>query len=315
VGGVYRWATSILPQRLDAVVRPEKQTVKEFYDSFGWRKDSAGRYNDTAVFVDLRSVSRWYHHKVHRRLARWFGRGGYFLDAGSGPIAHSEYLLYSRGYRRRVCVDLSEIALAEARSKSGRHGLYVVADLAQLPFRDGVFDATICAHVLYHVPSNEQATVLSELYRTLAHDGICVVVYSQFRSLADRVPALVASILAWLRGAAGAPHRGREPSIDHAVPDAAPPDLYGHAHDRQWFRETLPAEWDVETRCCAIADRSFMERFVPDNLIGRCMMAVIYWLESALPHTLAWTVYQTIIIRKRVRRVDAAAVGRRRAPA
>src|SRR5215467_83319 len=98
-------------------MRREKQAVRNFYDSFGWRKDAAGRYNDTAVFVDTRAVSTWYRHKVHLRVARFFSSGKYFLDAGCGPISNPAYLVYSSGYERRVCVDISETALKEARLK------------------------------------------------------------------------------------------------------------------------------------------------------------------------------------------------------
>ena len=97
-------------------MRKEKQIVRTFYETFGWCTDATGRYNDSAAFVDTRPIVELYKRKVHSRLLPLFGRGTYFLDAGSGPIARPEYLAYSAGYARRICVDMSETALREART-------------------------------------------------------------------------------------------------------------------------------------------------------------------------------------------------------
>jgi SAM-dependent methyltransferase len=245
----------------------------------------------------------WYRSKAHLRIAQFFGRGKYFLDAGSGPISEPEYIVYSSGYKLRVCVDISETALKEARSKIQDKGLYVVADVTQLPFRDGVFDAAISAHVLYHVPSDEQGTALMELYRTLRDPGVCIVVYGQFTGLSahlEPLTRLVGRILALGQRIVGAQKHKREHRVGDSGPaesDETPP-LYAYAHDRQWFQETIPREWNVDIRCWSIIDQSFTKRFVPDNLFGRYILGTIYWLETLFPHSLAWIGYQTIVIRK-----------------
>ena len=74
-------------------MRREKETTRDFYDSFGWRKDAAGLCNDTATFVEVRPVNMWYLGKVHLRVAQFFNRGRYFLDAGTGAIPFREYLV------------------------------------------------------------------------------------------------------------------------------------------------------------------------------------------------------------------------------
>jgi hypothetical protein len=176
-----------------------------------------------------------------------------------------------------------------------------VADLAHLPFRDGVFDATVSAHVLYHVPGDEQGAVLFELYRTLRLRGVCVVVYRQFTDVLSCVPSIVRRIMALPRRIVGARNFKRHRLADEggsAESDGAPP-LYAYSHNRLWFQGTLPREWDVDIRCWSIADQSFKRKFVPDNLFGRCILGVIYGLETAFPHALAWIGYQTIVIRKR----------------
>jgi hypothetical protein len=96
----------------------------------------------------------------------------------------------------------------------------------------------------------------------------------------------------------------RETKFHGSVGDSGPaesdetPPLYAYAHDRQWFQETIPREWNVDIRCWSIIDQSFTKKFVPDNLFGRYILGTIYWLETLFPHSLAWIGYQTIVIRK-----------------
>jgi ubiquinone/menaquinone biosynthesis C-methylase UbiE len=85
--------------------------------------------------------------------------------------------LYSADYVHRVCLDLSERALKEARGKLGSHGLYVMGDVTNLPFREGTFDAILVSHVLYHIPDDEQANTVLELYSTLKDGGTCLIIY------------------------------------------------------------------------------------------------------------------------------------------
>jgi hypothetical protein len=60
--------------------------------------------------------------------------GSYVLDAGSGPIQYPEYLTYSEGYKHGSALIFLR-GIAGAASGWGEHGLYVVADVAHLPFR------------------------------------------------------------------------------------------------------------------------------------------------------------------------------------
>ncbi|MEJ2013580.1 MAG: hypothetical protein P8X64_15315, partial [Anaerolineales bacterium] len=67
-----------------------KQSVKEFYDSVGWRGIGEGLYQN-ARYEDLRPVSREYIHRCHLRVSRHLPESGRFLlDAGSGPIQYPE---------------------------------------------------------------------------------------------------------------------------------------------------------------------------------------------------------------------------------
>src|SRR5512140_792266 len=120
-----------------------KQQVREFYDQIGWSQQADGLYQN-ARYEDLRPVSREYIHKCHLRVGRHLApRGRFLLDAGSGPVQWPEYLTYSAEYDFRVCADISMTALCQARERLQERGLYVVADVANLPFAAGAFEAAV----------------------------------------------------------------------------------------------------------------------------------------------------------------------------
>ncbi|HNS64651.1 MAG TPA: hypothetical protein PKN11_09495, partial [Anaerolineaceae bacterium] len=88
-----------------------KQEVRHFYDRVGWQTEADGQYQN-AQYEDLRPVSQQYIHRCHLRVNRHLKpHGRYLLDAGSGPVQYPEYLTYSKGYERRVCADISPVAL------------------------------------------------------------------------------------------------------------------------------------------------------------------------------------------------------------
>src|SRR5512135_1880981 len=120
-----------------------KQQVREFYDHIGWSQLSDGLYQN-ARYEDLRPVSQEYIHNCHMRVMRHLAaRGRFLLDAGSGPVQWPDYLVYSRDYRYRVCADISITALRAARARLQGNGLYVVADIANLPFVADAFDGAV----------------------------------------------------------------------------------------------------------------------------------------------------------------------------
>jgi SAM-dependent methyltransferase len=110
---------------------------------------------------------------VNRHLAP---TGKYLLDAGSGPIQYPEYLTYSEGYQYRVCADMSITALIEARKKIGERGLFVVSDIANLPFKEEAFDGVVTLHTIHHLPLSEHARAYEGLHRVLAPGRSAVVV-------------------------------------------------------------------------------------------------------------------------------------------
>ena len=103
------------------------------------------------------------------------------LDAGSGPLQWSEYLTYSEGYQFRVCADISITALRAARAVLGRRGLYVVADIASLPFRGDALDGLVSIHAVHHLPLTEHRKAYLEFHRVLRPGASAAVVNGWYR--------------------------------------------------------------------------------------------------------------------------------------
>jgi len=272
-------------------VREEKRIVREFYDTFGWQRNEDGSYKDTKLFEDLRPVLHSYQHKTHMRVKAFLSpQGKDFLDAGAGAIAVPEYFEYSAGFKRRVCIDLSERALVEARSKLREEGVYVLGDVTALPFRDDVFDAIVSAHLLYHVPHDEQETALQELIRTMKPGGSCVIIYTWLPVLTCMLrEGSPISMIIW--------ERIMKPIL--RIPDTPP--LYFHTHNYRWFKRILAHSdaWEVDIRCWRLVDSIFARILVPNNFLGRLMMKAIFWFETVFPHISArMGRYPMIIIRK-----------------
>jgi SAM-dependent methyltransferase len=137
---------------------------------------SDGHYQN-ARYEDLRPVSREYIHRCHLRVKRHLKPSGRFLlDAGSGPVQYVEYVTYSEGLPVPGVRRYFDCRAARGALRLGSHGLYVVADVANLPFKPEPFDGVVSLHTLHHLPLEEQSKAYGELYRVLKPGSTAVVV-------------------------------------------------------------------------------------------------------------------------------------------
>ncbi len=280
-----------------------KTQVRQFYDQVGWQKVSEGCYQN-AQYEDLRPVSQEYIHRCHLRVGRYLKPGGRFLlDAGSGPIQYPEYLTYSQGYRYRVCADISIVALQEARQRIGEHGLFVVADVANLPFKKECFDGVVSLHTFHHLPLADQVKAYDELYRAMAPGTGAVVVNGwSDSSLMRRLGWLVRRMEKWNRGRAP-----NEPGEAAGIsPSAVPPDqstrpagTYVQKMDAAWLRRTLSGKMAIDIRVWRSLSVRFLRAVIHPRLGGRLLLRLVYWLEERFPHFLGEKgQYPLVIIRK-----------------
>ena len=273
-------------------MKKEKKIVRNFYETYGWEKNDKGVYRDAVAFVDIRPVLDSYRHETHLRVKKFLHqKGKYFLDAGSGAIPHPEYLEYSSGYSWRICADISLKALNEAREKVKDRGFYVLADVTMLPFKSGVFTGVVSAHVIYHVPKDEQSSAVFELIRTMKEDGRCIIIYSWPMAFIKKVASVIGCSLSWIRSVFK-----RRSLQDKALKETEmvkdgekltkeiPPEIYSYRFPFSWFKKTFPEDWEMKFLCWRSVDPRFTKSFVPDNAIGRLIMKWIFKFETQFSH-------------------------------
>lgn len=243
-------------------------SIREFYETAGWTTDSAGRTLDERLFTDPRPAAARYAAATRRRIRDYLPRRGeLFLDAGSGPVQTAEYLEYSSGFARHVCVDISRRALEGARARLGDRGEYVEASLLDLPFPDDTFDAAASLHVIYHIEADRQEQAVRELIRVVKPGAPIVIAYTHdplapVRRLVRRVPGALA-LKRRIRPAAGGP------------------ELYVHAHPLRWwdrFRDSC----SVRLVPLATLRADISRRFIPDSAAGPAFGALAAF-ERRLP--------------------------------
>ncbi len=278
-----------------------KAQVRQFYDQIGWQQEGEGQYQN-ARYEDLRPVAHEYIHRCHLRVNRHLPPNGkYLLDAGSGPIQYPEYLTYSQGYQYRVCLDISSVALVEARKRIGAHGLYVVADVANLPFKAGVFDGIVSLHTLHHLPSGDQKKAYLDLFRTLKGGGSMVVVNGWTVSpLMDRLQPLARLMERAAGWAARRRIRLEGPPEDKPVKgnNGKPTGTFVQKRDAASLKQELNG-LNVEIRVWRSLSVRFMRAVFKPALGGRFWLKLIYWLEERFPRFFGENgQYPMVIVRK-----------------
>jgi SAM-dependent methyltransferase len=285
-----------------------KQQVREFYNHIGWQEVSEGCYQN-ATYEDLRAVSSEYIHRCHLRILRHLKpQGRYLLDAGSGPIQYPEYLEYSRAYRKRVCLDISSQALREARKRIGEHGLFVVGDIAYLPFKSNSFDGLVSLHTIHHLPPEEHLNAYLEFYRVLSERANAVVVNGW-----DNPPLMAAANVLvrfadWAyRLLRGKPIPARDQADRYVAGQAAekplltsqPSGTYVRKHNASWLVDKVGAHMHVEIWTWRSVGVRFLRTLIHERWGGRSLLRLLYWLEERFPLFFGrYGQYPLIVIRK-----------------
>lgn len=279
-----------------------KQQVREFYDQIGWQQEADGFYQN-ARYEDLRPVSAEYIHRCHLRVTPYLQpAGALLLDAGSGPVQYPEYLTYSKDYHHRVCLDISHRALTEARKRLGDHGLYVVGDVANLPFRKECFDGIVSLHTLHHLPLEEQLKAYEEFYRLLVPGHRAVVVNgwtdSRLMRLAQPLVTLMERTGTWLanrRGKATVPDDQRQKEVKNQKPSGT----FVRKLDAGRLRQSLGGRMEIEIRAWRSVSVRFLRAVIHKPLGGKFCLRLLFWLEECFPTYFGEKgQYPLIVIRK-----------------
>ena len=263
--------------------------IIEFYNTFGWAEDSNGTCKETQSLTAGFRTHAEYTARCISRLSKYFARGGdYIVDIGSGAISHDELVSYGDNFKTRVCVDLSIMALRQAKRKLGNRGLYVHGDATNLPLRSESADAITCNHLIYQLPATLQRQAILELWRVLKPGGVAVIVY---RWLHSGVSVKLETLAKKLKINPVQNLHGTETA---AVPirDEDEPQT------RQWFEaQTWPFTYSYD--CFRLVDVKFMQKFVPDDRRGQLFLKSLLMIQRGLPtHSARYGQFPAIVIRK-----------------
>jgi ubiquinone/menaquinone biosynthesis C-methylase UbiE len=265
-----------------ASVRGVEESLRAFYDQEGWKNDGE-KSRDAALWEDTRACARDYVSGCRLRLLDHMPRhGGVLLDAASGPLQYPEYLRFSEGYGKRVCVDLSAEALRQAEAKLGPRGEYVKCSILDLPFRNDFADATLSLHTIYHIERGAQEAAVRQLLRVTKPGQPLLVVYANPDRLSSRLARFARSLKGLFKGKA----------------EEGKGEVYYHAHPLAWWmRFSDEATVDIVTWRTLTAKVSRL--LIPDNAVGAFLFRTLLWLEGVFPRAmLPLAAYPLIILRK-----------------
>jgi SAM-dependent methyltransferase len=226
--------------------------------------------------------------RVKRHLAP---SGKYLLDGGSGPVQYDEYLTYSEGYQYRVCMDLSLVALQEARKRLGDKGIYINADIANLPFATDVFDGIVSLHTIHHVPIEEKVEVYKGLSRCLKPGRTMVTVdgWSEvplakamnfFMRIANRLRR-------WTGKEASPMPNGTSASQANTVEKQSAQEPVGTfvlKTSAKWFHGAMKGVLPYEIRVWRSVSVKFLRSVIQPEWAGRLWLKILYRLEEWFPH-------------------------------
>jgi len=267
----------------DAATRTVEESLRDFYDSRGWKSEH-GVSRDAALWEDTRDCARSYVSACRWRICDYLPKeGAVFIDAASGPIQYPEYLEYSRGFTKRVCVDLSEEALKQAEAKLGDRGEYVKCSILDLPFPDAYADASVSLHTIYHIEASAQEAAVRQLLRVTKRGQPLLVVYANPDRLSSRLARAARAIRRYFPGGRG----------------VAAGEVYYHAHPLSWWKRFSDVA-DVNIVTWRTLTAKVSRLLVPDNAFGAFLLRVLFSVESAFPHAmLPFAAYPMIVLRKK----------------
>jgi ubiquinone/menaquinone biosynthesis C-methylase UbiE len=191
-----------------------------------------------------------------------------------------------------VCADISITALQQARKRLKERGLYVVADIASLPFKPETFDGAVSMHAIHHLPLHEHRRAYLELERVLKAGKTAAIVNGWHNPLLMRLAEPFISLGRALAG------RAAKRKKDWAAQDEQTGTFVEKMTPR-WLRNALHGMLEFEIYPWRSLSPRFMRWFVRPRLGGKAFLSFVYWLEERFPRFFGENgQYPLIVIRK-----------------
>jgi SAM-dependent methyltransferase len=191
-----------------------------------------------------------------------------------------------------VCADISIVALAEARQRigdrsTGGSGLFVVSDIANLPFRRDAFDGVVSLHTIHHLPFEEHKQAYQEVHRVLAPTKSAVVVNGWQDSVLMRYFVLpikwrnrtrkrIRKNLRNLRQGRLNSHNGSSKPKGKGT--------FVSKHDVEWLKKEVGSLMHLEIFVWRSVSVRFLREYINPDLGGKWLLRKLYDLEERFPH-------------------------------
>jgi len=255
----------------------DKKRVFDYYNNVNFNiQDSFSVYADSAKWVDYRKVSEEYMRNSFTKAGRYLpAKGKYLLDIASGTIGFPEYINLSNGYEYRICVDISVNALIGAKynlEKAGKKGIYICGDITNIPIQDNICDAVLSQHTLYHIPKNEQALAVNEMYRVAKPISKIVIIYCWFyHSWMMNIFLNIVQIYRITR------HYISKIMVRLIKSRQS---LYFYAHSPRWFKNTFSFGDKIEFFAWRSTNKYFMDLYIHEKLGGEKILKKLSAFED-----------------------------------
>jgi SAM-dependent methyltransferase len=253
------------------------EETKRFYDEQGWTANDDGQLVDVDLFGTKEDgpIRIELYETYQRRVREAIGSAGAELDlleCGCGGSPELDLLDLCSHY---TGVDFSETGLAEAALKLKATGVahrLQQADVCDLPFADGHFDAVYSARMIFHIPDPAaQARAVDEMLRVLKPGGVLVLV------TANPFPLLFPE-RSLKRLVAIAPVLG--PLANRLRP---PPPLPYEPMPLGWFRRRIGNRGSVDMISAGFQSQRFHQRVSEHRGLGRFLWRAILFMERRFP--------------------------------
>ena len=161
---------------------PTSESTAHFYDHYGWVDQGAGGSGEDQLFRRFRPAYAEYTARSADRTLALLAEGcGSLLIVGCGDMPES-HVRIAAGFDQVTCMDISAAALGIAERKLGTAASYRRESIVKTALPDSLFDAALCAHVIYHIDKDEQEAAVRQLLRVTRSGGRVVIVYFNPRS-------------------------------------------------------------------------------------------------------------------------------------
>lgn len=251
------------------------KSVYKFYNSTGWKKNKK-YFIDADISEDLRLNSSEYVSKCRKRILRYIPKKGKnILDFASGPIQYKEYLLYSKNFTYRHCVDFSKDAINFARLKIGKKGKFYCKDFLDIQFRKNYFDCILSLHTIYHIHKSKQKKVIKKLLYISKKKTPIVIVYSNPNTIIDRFKFFFN-------------YKNKKKS-----------DYYFFSHHINWWKQFEDTA-DIKFYPWRSFSSNHQKFLVPNNILGKKIFKILFYLEDKFKKFFIKNFqYYTIVLKKK----------------